>query len=428
VEVGITVTSTNETDPNDFTASLQVLRDEPYSQTKRYRVDAAYYVATPRTTALDAAQGLADNDLLVAEVEVYWRPGDGITDEGPGFPADPVAGNTWRYLIAGCQHAQGGSLLEGIPGPSGISSGRRFHDHIDEPYLESALTARFRAEGVHAYYTVRRHDSQTIVKRLCLVHNERWEWDGVDTLTEFLLSGQDQARSFFQADGTLVPYGGRIFMPRTTTNTGSDAFEIGLARSRVIGADHMPASCMTIIDIADIRFLNFVTRTYQRVAAVPSSYQRATIPGTSTVAWQTTATQRRYLSFCYPNHHLRIHGLPARAILYAPDIPELGSDPAANLNTPPDDVVLLPSIPRGMAPCGNEGAALAMQQEFAARLITPSLMPGNSIPAHPSGHWSVCMNRSQGGIRFVGDLEPPIATGELIPPPPGFDRRGAVLV
>ncbi len=424
VEMGIAVSSTNENDPNDFTATLAVLRDEPYSQTKRYRVDAAYYVATPRTTALDAAQGLADDDLLVAEVEVYWRPGQGITDDGPGFPADPVGSNTFRHLIAGCQHAQGGSLLEGIPGPAGTSSGRRFHDHIDEPYLESALTARFRAEGVHAYYTVRRHDSQAIVKRLCLAHNERWEWDGFDILTEFLMAGQDQARSFFQADGTSAPYGGRIFMPRTTMNTGSDAFEIGLARAQMISTERMPATCVTMIDVADLRFLNFITRTYQRAAAVPSSYQRSTIPGTGTVAWQTTGATRRYLSTVYPNHHLRIHGLPARTILYAPDVAELGPDPAANLNTPPDDVVLLPSVPRGTAPCGNEGAALAMQQEFAARLITPSLMPGNSIPAHPGGHWSACLNRTQGGIEFVGDLQPPIATGELISPLQGSTEGG----
>ena len=134
------------------------------------------------------------------------------------------------------------------------------------------------------------------------------------------------------------------------------------------------------------------------------------------MAWQTTGATRRYLSTVYPNHHLRIHGLPARTILYAPDLAELGPDPAANLATPPDDVVLLPSVPRGTAPCGNEGAALAMQQEFAARLISPSLMPGNSIPAHPKGHWSACLNRTQGELQFSDDLEPPVSTGRLLSP------------
>lgn len=277
---------------------------------------------------------------------------------------------------------------------------------------------------MHAYYTVRQHDAQAIVQRLCLVHNECWEWDGFDTLTEFLIAGPDQARSFFQADGTSAPYGGRIFMPRTTMNTGSDAFEIGLARAQMISTEHMPATCVTMIDVADLRFLNFITRTYQRQAATPSSYQRMQLPPFGTVAWQATRARRRYLTNAYPNHHLRIHGQPPRSILYEPDIPDLGPDPAANLATPPAGLVLLPSIPRGGSPCGNEGAALAMQQQFAANLITPSLMPGNSIPAHPDGHWSACLNRTQVGIRFVGDAEIPESTGKLIAPLQGSTQGG----
>ena len=89
-----------------------------------------------------------DDDLLVAEVEVFFTPGQGITDDGPGWPTDKLAGNAWKYLTAGVQYAQGGRHIEGIPGPAGFSSGRRFHDHIDEPYLESALTGQFRADGV----------------------------------------------------------------------------------------------------------------------------------------------------------------------------------------------------------------------------------------------------------------------------------------
>ena len=71
------------------------------------------------------------------------------------------------------------------------------------------------------------------------------------------------------------------------------------------------------------------------------------------------------------------------------------------------------------------GVTLAVQQDFAARFITPSLLPGNSIPAHPAGHWAVCINRTQGGIFFDGPEEIPTATGVLISPLPGSTEGGA---
>ena len=419
VELGIQITA-SDTDPYDFTASFTVLRDEPYSQTKRYRVDAAYYVATPRTKQIDAEQGLRDDDLLVSEVEVYFTPGEGVTDDGTGFPADPTASQFWRKLLVGVQHAQGGPYLEGVPGPAGEPSWRRYHDHIDEPYLESSLTGRFRADGVYAYYTVRKHDTQETVQRLCLVHNERWEFDGLDVLTEFFYAGPDTWRAFEQANGTTAGYPGRVFMPLTTDSAGTDQFEIGLARAKYVSEHHMPATFVAHIDVADLRFLNFVTRTYQRAKGTPSSYQKVPVSEPMpTFMWNVTRASYRYGNQVYPNHHLRIRGQEARSILYAPDVPELGPDPAANRVAPPSSAVLMPSIPRGGTPCGNEGATLAMQQEFAARLISPTLLPGNSIPAHPDGHWSVCMNRVQGEIFFDGEEEMPVATGNLIDPLPG---------
>ncbi len=419
LELGVTVTARGEGDPNAFDVSFEVLTSEFYDSTteypKRYFVDAAYYVATPRTKAADEVDGLKDDDLLVAEVEVFFRPGQGVTAEGAGFPADPVGGNTWRYLTAGVQYAQGGRHLRGIVGPSGAASGRRFHDHIDEPYLESALTGQFRADGVHAYYTVRKQATQAMVQRLCLVHNERWEFDGLDVLTEFFYGGSDTQRSFTQANGTTAGYPGRVFMPLSTSTT-SPQFEIGLARAKYLSENHMPATFVTHIDVADLRFLNFITRTYQRNSASASSYERVVVDDPSPhLEWNATRASRRFGSTVYPNHHLRIRGQAVRSILYQPDIPEFGPDPAATMIFPAN-AVRLPSIPRGGTPCGNEGATLAMQQEFAARFITPSLLPGNSIPAHPGGHWAACINRTQGGIFFDGPEEIPTATGELISP------------
>ena len=419
VEFGIQITA-SDADPYDFSAAFTLLRDEPYEQSKRYRVDAAYYVATPRTRAMDAAAGLKDDDLLVAEVEVYFTPGQGYGDEGVVFPADPTANNTWK-LFAGCQHAQGGPLLQGIVTAPVFISRRRFHDHIDEPYLESALTGRFRAAGVYAYYTVRRQESQAVVQRLCLVHNERWEFDGMDILTEFARGGPDQERAFTQADGTMVNYSGRVFLPIATSTT-VETFEVGLARARYISLHHMPATQITMIDVADLRFLNFVTRTYQRAAAVPGSYSRLSTE--SGYKWQTQPLHYRYTSYVLPNHHLRVRGEAVRSILYTPDVPDLGADPAANLVTAPVGAVLLPSRPRGSAPCGNEGAALAMQQEFAARYITPSLLPGNQIHAHPGGHWAICLNRTQVELVYP-DEGPPESTGELLAPLPASTEGAA---
>lgn len=420
VEMGITVTSFDESTPTAFNVSIDVLQSEFYDATNeyphRYFVDAAYYVATPRAAKQDVVDNIRGDDLLVAEVEVFFTPGQGVTDEGPGFPSDPLAGNTWKYLTAGVQHAQGGRHIEGIPGPSGFRSGRRFHDHIDEPYLESALTGQFRADGVYAYYTVRKQSTQAMVQRLCLVHNERWEFDGLDVLTEFFYAGFDTQRAFEQADGETVGYPGRVFMPLSTQTT-ADQFEIGLARAKYLSENHMPATFVTHIDVADLRFLNFITRTYQRNAATAGGYEPVIVPADPTpyLAWNTTRASRRFGSQVYPNHHLRIRGEGVRSILYAPEIAEFGEDPAATKLFPPN-AVRLPSIRRGQSPCGNEGAALAMQQEFAARFITPSLLPGNSIPAHPGGHWATCINRTQAEIVFVGPEEVPEATGELIDP------------
>lgn len=419
LELGITVTATSESDPYAFDVTFDVLQSEFYDATserpKRYFVDAAYYVATPRTKEQDAVDGLADDDLVVAEVEVYFIPGQGVTDEGPGFPTDPVGGNTWRYLTAGVQYAQGGRHLRGIVGPPGFASGRRYHDHIDEPYLESALTGQFRADGVHAYYMVRNQRTQAMVQRLCLVHNERWEFDGLDVLTEFFYAGPDTDRAFEQENGETVGYPGRVFMPLSTTTT-SPQFEIGLARAKYLSENHMPATFVTHIDVADLRFLNFITRTYQRNRATATSYERLVVDDPNPhLEWNATRASRRFGSQVYPNHHLRIRGQAVRSILYQSDIPEFGPDPAATM-APPADAVRLPSIPRGEAPCGNEGATLAMQQEFAARFITPGLLPGNSIPAHPGGHWAACINRTQGEILFEGPEEVPTATGELISP------------
>lgn len=427
MEFGITVTA-SESDPYSFNVSFDVLRSEFYDATttypKRYFVDAAYYVATPRTRQQDAVDGLKDDDLLVAEVEVSYTPGEGITSDGPGWPTDKLGGNTWRYLTAGVQYAQGGRYIRGVPGPSGQASGRRFHDHIDEPYLESALTGQFRADGVYAYYTVRKAETQAMVQRLCLVHNERWEFDGFDVLTEFFYAGSDTQRAFEQANGETVGYQGRVFMPLSTSATGVEEFEIGLARAKHLSTYHMPATFVTHIDVADLRFLNFVTRTYQRPAATPSSYERVIVAEPSPhVAWNVTRASRKFGSSVYPNHHLRIRGEAVRSILYQPDIPEFGPDPAATKIFPPN-AVRLPSIPRGGSPCGNEGVTLAMQQEFAARYITPSLLPGNSIPAHPDGHWAACINRTQGGIFFDGPDEIPTATGELIAPLWGSTEGG----
>ena len=430
LELDVKVKAFSEQDPYAFTVAFDVRRSEFYDETseypKRYFVDAAYYVATPRTRDQDIADNLKDDDLLVAEVEVFFTPGQGITDNGPGWPTDKLAGNTWKYLTAGVQYAQGGRYIEGIPGHADFHSERRFHDHIDEPYLESALTGQFRADGVYAYYTVRKQETQAMVQRLCLVHNERWEFDGLDVLTEFFFAGPDVDRAFAQADGEMVGYPGRVFMPLGTTSIGSPHFEIGLARSKYLSENHMPATFVTHIDVADLRFLNFITRTYQRNAATPSDYASVIVPADPApyLAWSTTRASRRYVNQVYPNHHLRIRGQAVRSILYQPDIPEFGPDPAAT-KIFPTNAVRLPSIPRGGKPCGNEGVTLAMQQEFAARFITPSLLPGNSIPAHPAGHWAACINRTQGGIFFDGPEEIPTATGVLISPLSGSTEGGA---
>lgn len=428
VELGIKVTAINERDPYDFTVSFEVLRDEFYDDTteyrKRYFVDAAYYVATPRTKSQDEADGLKDDDLLTAEVEVFFTPGQGVTDATPD-PTDKTTGRVWKALTIGAQHAQGGRYLEGVVGPPGQMSGRRYHDHIDEPYLESVLTGQFRAEGVYAYYTVRNKDTEAMVQRLCLVHNERWEaFNGGGALQEFFFAGPDGDRDFEQANGIRVGYWGRIFMPRSTASTGNDAFETGLANAKYVSENHMPATFETHIDVADLRFLNFVTRTYQRDRAQPSSYQRVLVTDPITevsyTAWNATRATYRFINQQLPNHHLRIRGEAVRAILYQPDIPEFGPDPAATKIFPPN-AVRLPSIPRGEAPCGNEGATLAMQQEFAARFITPALLPGANIPAHPDGHWSACINRTQGEV-FYDETESgeedltPTYTGNLMAP------------
>lgn len=418
VEFGITVTA-SDTDPYDFSVAFELLQDQPYEADKsRYLVDAAYYVATPRTQVQDAALGLAQDDLLVADVQVGFRPGRAMVPGLPDWPGDPVNGDRWKALIAGCQYAQGGRYIEGDLGTPPGESNRRYHDHIDEPHLESALTGEFRAEGVHAYYTVRRHADSTPVKRLCLGHDLRWERRGLDVMLEFLMAGSDQRRTFTTASGETVDFTGRVFMPQTVTATSAQ-FEVGLARAQYISTYHMPATFETKIDVADIRFLNFATRTYLREQATPSTYERVDVTDpVPAIRWNCTPVRYLFSNWGLPNHHLRIHGEPVRSILYREDIEAFGADPAANLITMPEGVVLLPSIPRGGAPCGNEGVALAMQEYFAAQHIMPSLMPGGHIPAHPKGHWAVCLNRSQAGFEFGDDYGEPYYTGALAVPLP----------
>lgn len=363
LELGITITA-DDTDPYDFDVQFQVLRDEPYSATKRYRIDAAYYMATPRTADADKAAGLLDDDLLVAEVEVYWTPG--TDDDSVGMFLNPTV-------------AQGGvlSYRPTVSTPPGAMEKTYRHLHADEPLLESWFTGRFQASGVYAYYTARKHDTQQVVKRICLAHNERWEQGRMDVVPEVI-----------RALG-----GGVRFM-------GSSSIGFNNA---VRAAGRLPDSFIALVDVADLRFLNFLTRTYTRAAATPPT-------GTPTDA---TSLIYPYLFELAPNHHLRIHGQAPRSILYGEVPVGWGTDPAGNLIDPPGTADLLPSIPRGGAPNGNEGTALAMQQWFAARFVAASILPGASIPAHPKGHWSACANLLQ--TAFV-DFEP---TADLLVPLPG---------
>lgn len=415
LELGVRIVpgSSADTDPLDFTVEFEVLRDEPYTpEAKRYVVDAAYYIPTPRNgaKALDAQDGLVRDDLLTADVECYYTPGPAITETSEGFMTNPghaLGGGYFAHYL-NPQFAQGGPYLR-APVATSFSHypARSFHDHIDEPLLESRITGQFRAVGVYAYYTVRKGEQR--IQRICLAHNMRYEHGSLDLMNEEFQEGWSQRIAYVTNGLDVYGFVRETFMPVALVN-GADSPQptdpftyalgrrINYARGTYISTHLMPASFVTTIAFADLRYLNFMTLTYQREKAKPSAGLGA--PASYRRLWDVKA-----------NRHLRIRGEAARSVLYTEDVQELGEDPAWNRTEPPEGAVLLPSIPRGGSPCGNEGVALAMQQDVAAWSLFTDVF--YAVAAHPKGHWAACWNCTQ--HEFSG-AEPDLDT--LVPPLP----------
>lgn len=397
LELGVRVVPGSDAinDPFDFTVEFEVLKAEPYKESKRYWVDTAYYIPVPRAgaKAADAVDGLERDDLLTAEVECHFTPGVPPPATSADFIVDlghALGGGYFPYFL-NPEFAQGGPHINS-PVFSGLSvdlPARAFHAHIDEPLLESRQTGHFRAHGVYAYYAVKKGAQS--VQRICLAHNVRWEHGHLDLLREALFYGHEQTQ-YWPATNLWV-YGGPglSFMPLARINGVESpspmdpvTYEIGRrinpARTRYVSETLLPAAFVMTLAFADLRYLNFMTLTYQRPAATPSG-------GLSVPA------ECKGFDEILANRHLHIRGEPVRSVLYTPDVPDLGADPAWNKTAPPSDAVLLPSIPRGGAPCGNEGVTLAMQQDFAAWSISTDVR--YHVAAHPKGHWAVCWNCTQ---------------------------------
>lgn len=406
LELGVRVVPGNDADadPMDFTVEFDVLQSVPYQESKRYWVDAAYYASPQRSGAksADKEAALVRDDLLTAEVECFFTPGPPSTLTAAQFRVDSTAelGGGYFAHYVNPQHAQGGPYMEAPVFAPPWGPARAFHAHIDEPLLESRHTGHFRAAGVYAYYAVKK--GEQAVQRICLAHDVRWEHGHLDLLTEALFFGHDQTL-YHAANGRWI-YGGpgMSFMPIASVS-GPDSpnpldpvrFEIGRrvnpARATHVSTNLMPASFVTTIAFADLRYLNFMTLTYQRAKAVPSG-------GLDTPAEYPT------FSDVAPNRHLRVRGEPVCSVLYTADVPELGEDPAWNRTTPPETAQKLPSMPRGFAPCGNEGATLAMQQDFAAWSLATDVL--YHVAAHPKGHWATCWNCTQRAILDGGEIDP----------------------
>ncbi|MBF5006844.1 hypothetical protein [Diaphorobacter caeni] len=395
LEIRIVPGTSAETDPSDFDVVFTVLQDRPYSESKRYLIDAAYYIPVPRpgAKAADAADGLARDDLLTAEIECYFTPRRANQGAAKDFGVDVAKDLGGEYFphYLDPEFAQGGpyigapAFVQGQSGALQTVPTRAHHDHIDEPHLESRLTGHFRANGVYAYYTVKKGDQR--IQRICVAHNLRWEHGHTDMLRDVMFRGYDQNIIDQSSQEYVWGVPGKTFMPLAPIDEEVGS-RISPKRGEYVSGNLMPASFMATIAFADLRYLNFMTLTYQRAQATPSAglTQSAVYPS---------------LALVKPNRHLHIRGDAVRSVLYTPDVEALGGDPAWNKTEPSETAVLLPSLPRGSQPCGNEGAALAMQQEFAARSIYVDLH--HHVAASPKGHWAVCWNCTQRTSLDTGD-------------------------
>ncbi|MCH8857741.1 MAG: hypothetical protein IIA03_16270 [Proteobacteria bacterium] len=328
VEVGISIEIPEEGD--SFTPSVEVLQHEPFSQERRFYMDTAYYVRTPRTKALEGEP--QDDELLTGEIEIFWadrgqefagRVGQFVaTDPNPGLKDD----NDLRP-----------PRLSVRPFPA------RMEDYRDTDDLEGVLVGGYCGMRLYAYYTVRERRTGRLVKRLCLAHDADWQAFELNWRT----FGRRRKWLQVSANGKLAGW-------RQDDST--------------------PAQFMGCIDQAELRFLSFLTRSY-----CSRSY---TDPNTAAL---NTAPYAHWHPEIRPRFELRIHGQPLQTIDYslpeASGFAELGADPMADLATPPTDAVKLPHEPSA------RGFALAMQQWLAAQCFP--IVHDACFAFSPAGHFSV---------------------------------------
>lgn len=328
VEVAISVDISDFSD--DFTARVEVLDHEPYSQHRRFYMDTAYYVRTPRTKGLiDEPE---DDELLTGEIEIYWadrgkefagRTGEFMdTDPNPGLKDD----NDLRP-----------PRLSVRPFPA------RMEDYRDTDDVEGLLVGGYCGMRLYAYYAVRERRTGRLVKRLCLAHDADWQAFELNWRTF------GRRRKWFQ-----VFANGRRAVWRQDDST--------------------PAQFTGCVDQAELRFLSFLTRSYCTASYTDPDF--ATISGAHHKYWHPEVR---------PRFELRIHGQPLQTIDYslpeAAGFTELGADPMADLATPPTDAVKLPHEPSA------RGFTLAMQQWLAAQCFP--IVHDACFAFSPAGHYSV---------------------------------------
>lgn len=209
VEVELTITP-NSSDPTQFVFAATVVSEESWSANKRFYVDCGYFAPDARTLDAATAEGLANDVLLTAELEVAVRSPDQVVRSHDAVTIARTARHDKR----------------GVVFPA-------FADHYnstkaDEPNCEGALVAGYHGD-VEVYYVVRERNTQREVRRFCLAHNIDWFANFVKPVgsTTYLTAGPAHIASIAYADLRTLTFLTRSF----TLKTG--AFDTGPSASRV---------------------------------------------------------------------------------------------------------------------------------------------------------------------------------------------------
>jgi hypothetical protein len=337
IELSLTITP-NSSDPDDFTFTATVLSSERYSDNKRYFVDCGYYAVNERTKDINSLP--ADDTLLTAEIEVYVKEPDLVVKDQAAYVDGVTPRPLGRYGLI--THTNAGNL-EAIALPTIGSDFANTHNALkaDEPNCEGMLLAAYKGD-VEVFYTVRERVSQVVVKRFCIAHNI-------------------QRRGVFTNTAGHDPYVGTVTGPA----------HVGVVR------------------FADLRSLNFITRTYSLKA------------GTfNTTEFTTDRVQTDYaMSNWRPRHEVRVLGETMRTISYAKtNVHGFGADadPMTSHATPPGTHTKLPvtyTAPTGTQSngTGSPDSFLLSVQLWAKEVLINNDI-GQFIATHPKGHWSVYSN------------------------------------